>query len=87
MAELKKNKKLGFGFIENKYIPANEDEYYLRNKRITKINSYRKLKAEEIKTLEKNRNTADDWTNIFVSQQFDPNKVKNCDLKELEFAG
>ena len=71
---------LGFGFIDKAYIPKGKDEYYLRNKQHRSATQYRKLTAKEIQTLVKNDNSADDWNNLEVAQEFDPKLVKRCSL-------
>ncbi len=69
---------LGYNFIDSKYLPSGEDEYYLRNKQNTNGISYRKLSSSEKEILIRNGNNSDDWNKIFVSEAFDPGLVKNC---------
>ncbi|MEI9957491.1 MAG: hypothetical protein WDM90_14630 [Ferruginibacter sp.] len=59
--------KLGYNFVDKKFIPAGKDEYYLRNEQNKNGITYRKLNAQEIEILVRNRNTSDDWNNILVS--------------------
>jgi hypothetical protein len=68
--------QLGYGFI--KEVPKGKDEYYLRNKQNRSGIQYRQLTALEIEILVRNRNTSDDWSKILVSNQFNPELVKNC---------
>ena len=68
--------QLGYGFIKD--LPKGKDEYYLRNKQNRSGIAYRKLTALEIEILVRNRNTSDDWGNILVSNEFNPELVKNC---------
>jgi hypothetical protein len=70
--------KLGYNFIDEKYIPPGKDEYYLRYQQNSNGEEYRKLSAWEIEVLVRNRNTSDDWNMIFVSAAFNPELVKNC---------
>ena len=70
--------KLGYNFVEEKYIPAGKDEYYLRNIQNTNDTIYRKLTSQEIEVLVHNRNTSDNWDLIFVSAAFNADLVKNC---------
>lgn len=70
--------KLGYNFIDEKFIPKGKDEYYLRNLQNKNGITYRKLTALEIEVLVRNRNTSDDWNNIFVSSSFNAELVKNC---------
>ncbi|MDE1193196.1 MAG: DUF4954 family protein [Arachidicoccus sp.] len=69
---------LGYNFIDKKYIPKGKDEYYLRNLQNRTGIAYRKLSAFEIEALVRNRNTSDNWNNILVSNEFNPELVKNC---------
>jgi hypothetical protein len=75
--------ELGYNFIEAKYIPKGKDEYYLRNTQNRNGINYRQLAALEIEVLVRNRNTADDWGKIFVSQAFNPELVKSCQFYGL----
>ncbi|MEO6231740.1 MAG: DUF4954 family protein [Ferruginibacter sp.] len=70
--------ELGYNFIDEKYIPEQKDEYFLRNQQNPGGEAYRKLSAWEIEVLVRNRNTSDDWNKIFVSAEFNPELVKNC---------
>lgn len=69
---------LGYNFIDKKYIPKGKNEYYLRNIQNRTGIEYRGLTAFEIEALVRNRNTSDNWNNILVSDQFNPELVKNC---------
>ncbi|WP_109697193.1 DUF4954 family protein [Chitinophaga deserti] len=70
--------QLGYQFVEGRYLPKGRDEYYLRDQQRGKASVYRKLKAGEIETLVRNDNTSDDWNNIYVDNDFDPNLVQHC---------
>ena len=52
---------LGFGFVAPNYLPKGKDEYYLRDRQHRRQSGYRALTSAEIRTLEKNDNSADDW--------------------------
>lgn len=69
---------LGYNFIPAAYIPKGKDEYYLRNKQHRTKTKYRNLSAAEIKILEKNDNSSDNWRNVLVSDAFNPALVKRC---------
>jgi Domain of unknown function (DUF4954) len=69
---------LGYNFVDKEFIPKGKDEYHLRNKQNRNGIVYRKLTALEIEVLVRNRNTSDDWNNIFVSSSFNAELVKNC---------
>jgi NDP-sugar pyrophosphorylase family protein len=69
---------LGYGFIEENYLPKEKDEYYLRNIQNKNGVSYRNLTSIEKEILIRNGNNSDDWSKILVSEAFDPGLVKNC---------
>lgn len=69
---------LGFNFIDKKFIPKGKDEYYLRDKQHRTTTPYRHLKKEEIQTLLRNDNNADDWAHVQVADAFNANLVKRC---------
>jgi len=69
---------LGYNFIPATFLPKGKDEYYLRNYQNVNGIQYRQLTAYEIEVLVRNRNTSDNWNNIFVSNAFNPELVQNC---------
>ncbi len=69
---------LGYGFIAKEFIPKGKNEYYLRNIQNRSGIRYRKLTQVEIKLLEKNDNSSDNWNKVLVSDAFDPTLVKRC---------
>ncbi len=69
---------LGYNFVDEKYIPKGKDEYHLRYQHNKNNIDYRKLTAQDIEALIRNRNTSDDWDKIFVSKHFNPELVRNC---------
>ncbi len=74
---------LGYNFIDPKYIPEGDDEYYIRNQQNNNGIEYRRLSGSEIEILIRNGNTSDDWAKIFVSKEFDPALVKNSKFHGL----
>jgi hypothetical protein len=69
---------IGKNFIPEQYIPKGNDEYFQRNKQTTPPKSgWRNLRSDEVERLVKNDNTADDWDEILVTDQFDTNQIKN----------
>ncbi|HDR68023.1 MAG TPA: DUF4954 family protein [Bacteroidaceae bacterium] len=69
---------LGRNFIHSEYLPKDKDEYYQRNKQsISPKSGWRHLQSDEIERLVKNDNTADDWDDLLVTDQFDPRLIKN----------
>ncbi|OLY92580.1 protein of unknown function [Cnuella takakiae] len=71
-------KSLGYGFIPEAQLPEGKDEYHLRNLQNRSGIQYRNLTASEIEKLVRNNNTSDDWNKICVSDDFNPELVKNC---------
>lgn len=75
---------LGYGFIPEPYLPAGKDEYYLRNAQSARpAENWRNLRAVEIEILVKGGNTADDWANVLVTDQFTPQHIRNCKFHGL----
>lgn len=74
---------LGYNFIAKEYLPKGKNEYYLRNQQERSGKNYRHLTAYEIEVLVRNNNTSDNWNNIFVSELFNPELVKNCKFNGL----
>ena len=69
---------IGKNFIPAEYLPPDKDEYYLRNKQThQQASGWRHLKSDEVERLVKNDNTADNWDEIFVTDEFDTNQIKN----------
>jgi len=69
---------LGYDFIPKEFIPKGKNEYYLRNIQNRSGIKYRQLTPAEIKILERNANSSDNWTKVEVADAFNPTLVKNC---------
>jgi NDP-sugar pyrophosphorylase family protein len=69
---------LGYDFIPASFLPEGENEYHLRFQQLPQSAAYKKLSKKEIKTLEKNGNTSDNWNHILVKDGFNPKQVANC---------
>ena len=75
---------LGYGFVNEEFIPKGADEYWQRNQQIdTKIKQWRKLRSDEIEILVKNNNICSSWDNFFVSDPFDPHLIRNSQFYGL----
>lgn len=74
---------IGKGFIPKEFLPPGTDEYYLRNSQNPIKTTWRHLRAEELEALVKNNNSADDWDQILVTDQFDPNQIQNTEFYGL----
>ena len=65
-------------FIDEKYLHDGHDEYYYRNLQVGKpLDSWRHLRSDEIERLVKNSNSATNWDDIWVTNEFDTNMVRN----------
>jgi hypothetical protein len=69
---------LGYDFIPKEFIPKGKNEYHLRNLQNRSGIKYRQLTPAEIKILERNASSSDDWTKVQVADAFNPTLVKNC---------
>ena len=69
---------IGKNFIPEEYLPADKNEYAQRDKQVIPPKSgWRHLRSDEVERLVKNDNTADNWDEILVTDQFDTNQIKN----------
>ncbi len=69
---------IGKNFIPSEYLPKGKDENYLRNEQVRKPKGgWRQLNSDEIAQLVKNDNTADSWDELLVTNEFEPNQIKN----------
>jgi len=76
--------KIGRNFIPAEYLPAGKDEFYQRNKQVVPPKSgWRNLRSGEIELLVKNENTCEDWDDLLVTNEFDPNMIKNTSFYGL----
>lgn len=67
---------LGYGFIDSRWLPEGQDEYYLRDAQSAhRKTSWRRLHAKEIEILVRNGNTAGTWDDIRVADPFDPRQI------------
>ena len=69
---------LGYNFIPKEFIPKGKNEYHLRNIQNRSGINYRKLTDAEIKILERNANSSDNWNNVMVADGFNATLVKRC---------
>lgn len=64
-------------FIDEKYLHG-YDEYYFRNQQVKRPEKgWRHLRSDEVERLVKNSNTATNWDDIWVSEEFDTNMIRN----------
>jgi hypothetical protein len=65
-------------FIPCEFLPEGKNENYIRDTQISPPESgWRHLRSDEVERLVKNDNTADNWDDILVTDQFDTNQIKN----------
>jgi hypothetical protein len=75
------SKKFGYGFIAGSFLPQGEDEYYLRNQQVASFSqAWRQLKEEEIVILKQNLNSCQNWSDVLVTDPFDPTLIKNSEF-------
>jgi hypothetical protein len=70
--------ELGYNFIDQRYIPEGQDEYYLRNLQNPDSGRYRSLTPEEISELIANGNTSDNWSNVKADGAFNASLIQRC---------
>ena len=89
MSDIKKKpiSSLGYNFVAKEFIPKGKDEYYLRNIQNRSGIAYRQLTKTEIKSLQQNNNTADDWSKLLVADPFNASLIKNCNFFGLNRIG
>ena len=69
---------IGRNFIPSEYLSEGKDEYFQRNKQVVPPEKgWRHLQSDEIERLVKNDNTADDWDDLLVTDDFNPRLIKN----------
>ena len=65
-------------FIDEKFLHDGHDEYYYRNQQVKKpAGGWRHLHSDEIERLVKNSNSATNWDDIWVTDEFDTSMVHN----------
>lgn len=70
--------KIYKNFIEKKYLHDGHDEYYYRDLQVKKpANGWRHLRSDEVEHLVKNSNSATNWDDIRVTDEFDPSMIRN----------
>jgi NDP-sugar pyrophosphorylase family protein len=69
---------IGKNFIPAAFLPEGHNEYYLRDTQTCRPEKgWRHLHSDEVERLVKNDNTADNWDEILVTDQFEPGQIKN----------
>ena len=64
-------------FIDEKYLHGH-DEYYYRNQQVKQpAGGWRHLHSDEIERLVKNSNSATNWDDIWVTDEFDTSMIRN----------
>lgn len=75
---------LGHEFISGADIPPGMTEHYLRDEQNPALAAaVRPLTGQEVDTLVKNGNTADNWANVQVNDSFNPRYIRNCEFYGL----
>ncbi|MFP4366473.1 MAG: DUF4954 family protein [Bacteroidales bacterium] len=69
---------LGKGFVPAEYLAEGSGQYDIRNMQSKwPVDKWRHLRSDEIESLVKNQNTADNWDEILVTDCFDSSLVRN----------
>jgi hypothetical protein len=75
---------MGREFIPPAFLPPGKDEYYQRNAQtVPPENGWRHLRSHEVERLVKNNNTAVNWDELLVTDEFDTNLIKNTQFYGL----
>jgi hypothetical protein len=65
-------------FIDSKYLHDGHDEYYYRDQQVKQPKGgWRHLRSDEIERLVKNSNSATNWDDIWVTDEFDTAMIRN----------
>ena len=65
-------------FIDEKYLHEGHDEFHFRNQQVNQPEgSWRHLRSDEVECLVKNSNSATNWDDIWVTDEFDPSMVRS----------
>ena len=65
-------------FIDSKYLHDGHDEYYYRDQQVKQPEGgWRHLRSDEIERLVKNSNSATNWDDIWVTDEFDTAMIRN----------
>ncbi len=69
---------LGKDFIPPEFLKNGNGQYDIRNRQsVQPIEQWRNLRSDEIERLVKNQNTADNWDEILVTDNFEPSLIRN----------
>jgi len=72
---------IGKNFIPKEFLHEGEDEYYIRNSQVSwPKERWRNLRSDEIERLVMNNNTCDNWCDIFVTYDFNPDLIRNTEF-------
>ncbi|MDR0410126.1 MAG: DUF4954 family protein [Spirochaetaceae bacterium] len=83
---IESSERYGYDFISGAFLPENRDEYYLRDIQLDtmyktkggrKPEQFRLLTPEETGLLMKNGNTSARWDDVFVSDPFNPQYIRD----------
>jgi hypothetical protein len=74
----------GKNFVPAEYLPKGENEYYLRNRQFSRPpGEFRRLNSDEIDRLTENKNSADCWDDVLVTDEFDPALIHDTEFHGL----
>jgi NDP-sugar pyrophosphorylase family protein len=72
---------IGKNFIPAEFLPKGENEYYLRNRQKSwPADHWRHLRSDEIEQLVRNNTTSENWDDIMVTAEFNPNFIRDTEF-------
>ena len=75
---------IGKKFIPKEYLSKGKNEYHFRNQQsFWPKDRWRNLNSDEVERMVKNNNTADNWDDILVTNEFNSKLIKNSEFYGL----
>lgn len=72
---------IGYNFIPADYLPDGSSEYCIRNSQLAEpLDKWRHLHAHEVEHLVKNGNSSENWDDVLVTDEFDPELIRNSEF-------
>ena len=72
---------IGYNFIPAEYLADGVNEYSIRNRQLdTSLDKWRHLRAREEELLVKNGNSSGNWGDVVVTDEFNPDLIRNSEF-------
>lgn len=68
---------LGYHFVPSEFLEPGKDEYHARDKQFNSKSLFRQLNEEEILVLKGNNNFCSNWSDVWVTDKFLPELIRN----------